>query len=143
MTDNGQVVAWFTFFGLVILARLLTTRPAVRLLGPWVRRLADWGYARMNAPEDVDPETEELAIVRRRQRLEAHLERVRHIMATDEAMPATRQVGNRMAYAWLLDELARTPEVFPVLTSSYSPSLVSYNPRRGSSVEILDIGWRS
>jgi hypothetical protein len=47
-----------------------------------------------------------------------------------------------MAYAWLLDELARTPEVFPVLAATRSPSLVSYNTRRGSSVEILDIGWR-
>ena len=28
MTEVGQIVAWFTFFGLVILARLLITRPA-------------------------------------------------------------------------------------------------------------------
>lgn len=143
MTEVGQVVAWAVFFGLVLLARLLITRPAQRLLAPRVRRLADWAFDRMNAPEELDPEAEEMRIVRRRQQLEAHLERVRQIVATDESMPATRQVGNRMAYAWLVDELARTPVVFPVLASSYAPSPVSYNHRRGSSVEILDVGWRS
>ena len=142
MTELGQIVAWFTFFGLVVLARLLVTRPARRVLGPWVRRLVDWASDRLNTPEEVDPEAEELRIVRRRQQLSAHIERVRRIVATDEAMSATRQAANRLAYAWLLDELARTPEVYPVLASTHSPSLVSYNPRRGSSVEILDIGWR-
>ena len=142
MTELGQIAGWFIFFGLVVAARLLITRPAQRLLGPRVRRLADWASDRLNAPEEVDPEAEDLRIVRRRQQLSAHIERVRHIVATDEAMSATRQAGTRLAYAWLLDELARTPEVFPVLASTHTPSLVSYNPRRGSSVEILDIGWR-
>jgi hypothetical protein len=34
MNQIGQFIAWSTFFGLVLVARLLTTRPALRILGP-------------------------------------------------------------------------------------------------------------
>jgi hypothetical protein len=142
MTEVGQAAAWLVFFGLVLLARVLVTRPARRILGPWVRRVGDWAADHLNPPEDIDPEDEELAIIRRRQRLFDHLDRVRRILATDMAMSATRQVGNRLAYAWLQEELERTPEPFLVTAPSRSVSLVSRDPRRGSTVEILEIGWR-
>ena len=67
MSQSGHVIAWFTFFGLVLVARLLTTRPALRILGPYFRRLADWGLEHLNRPEELDPEVEELMIIRRRQ----------------------------------------------------------------------------
>jgi hypothetical protein len=142
MTEDGQIVGWIVFVALVVLARLLTTAPARRILGPHVRRLVDRGLERLNRPEEVDPEVEELRIVRRRQELSAHLDRVRRLLATDMTMSATRQAANRLAYAWLLDELARIPNIYPAMVSSPSVSLISHDPRRGSSVEILEVGWR-
>ena len=143
MTDVVQAVAWSIVFCLVVIVRVLTTRPAVRLLSPWVRRLGEWGSAHLNAPEDdVDPDVEVLANVRRRQQLQAHIERVRRILATDEEMSATRQVGNRLAYAWLLEELQRTPDLFPAMVSSPSVTLISHDHQRGSTVEVMEIGWR-
>jgi hypothetical protein len=142
MTEDGQIVGWLVFFGLVVLARLLTTAPARRILGPSVRRLVDRGLEQLNRPEEIDPEAEELGIVRRRQELSAHLDRVRRLLATDMTMSATRQAANRLAYAWLLDELARIPDIYPVMVPSRSESLISYDPRRGSTVEILEVGWR-
>jgi hypothetical protein len=50
-------------------------------------------------------------LLHRRQKLGADLRRVEHLVATD--MSATRQLGNRLAYEQLLDELRRTPDVFP------------------------------
>ena len=83
MSQTGQVIAWFAFFGLVVVARLLITRPAQRVLGPHVRRLVDWGWEYLNRPEEVDPEVEELMIIRRRQQLETHIERLRRILRDD------------------------------------------------------------
>jgi hypothetical protein len=142
MTEDGQIVGWLVFVALVILARLLTTAPARRILGPHARRLVDRGLERLNRPEEIDPEAEELRIVRRRQELSAHLDRVRRLLATDMTMSATRQAANRLAYAWLLDELARIPNIYPAMVPSRSVSLISHDPRRGSSVEILEVGWR-
>jgi len=143
MSQTGQVIAWFVFFGLVLVARLLTTRPALRILGPYFRRLADWGLEHLNRPEELDPEVEELMIVRRRQQLEGHLDRLRRILATDSTMSATRQSGNRLAYAWLLRELERTPLLMPTLAPTRTVNVVDYDTRRGSSVEILEVGgWR-
>ena len=143
MSQTGQVIAWFTFFGLVLLARLLITHPAQRLLGPHVRRLADWAWEQLNRPEEVDPEIEELMIIRRRQQLESHIERLRRILATDATMSATRQAGNRLAYAWLQRELERTPLLVPIVVPTRSVNLINYDSRRGSSVEILEVGgWR-
>lgn len=142
MSESGLAVGWLTFFCLVIVARLLTTRPAVRILRPWVRRLGDWGYAQLNPPEDIDPEVEELMIIRRRQQLDGHLDRVRRLLATDMGMSRDRQIGNRLAYAWLLDELKRTPDVFPAMAPSRPVHLISRDAQRGSTVEVLEIGWR-
>ena len=143
MSQNGQVIAWFVFFMLVLVARLLTTRLALRLLGPYFRRLADRAWEHLNRPEELDPEVEELMIIRRRQQLEGHIERLRRILATDSTMSATRQSGNRLAYAWLLRELERTPLLVPTMVPTRTVNVVDYDARRGSSVEILEVGgWR-
>jgi hypothetical protein len=143
MSQNGQVIAWFVFFMLVLVARLLTTRLALRLLGPHFRRLADRAWEHLNRPEELDPEVEELMIIRRRQQLEGHIERLRRILATDSTMSATRQSGNRLAYAWLLRELERTPLLVPTMVPTRTVNVVDYDARRGSSVEILEVGgWR-
>ena len=142
MTETGQAAAWLVFFCLVLVARLLTTRPALRILTPWVRRLVEWGSANLSPPEEIDPEVEELAIVRRRQQLDAHLDRVRRLLATDMGMSRDRQVGNRIAYAWLQEELKRTPDLYPAMVPTRSVHLISRDVQRGSTVEILEIGWR-
>jgi hypothetical protein len=143
MSQTGQIIAWFCFFGLVLVARLLITGPALRLLGPYFRRLAEWALEQLNRPEELDPEVEELLLIRRRQQLEVHIERLRRILATDGTMSATRQAGNRLAYAWLLRELDRTPLLVPTFVPTRSVNVVDYDARRGSSVEILEVGgWR-
>lgn len=142
MTETGQAAAWLVFFCLVLVARLLTTRPAVRILSPWVRRLVEWGSATLSPPEEIDPEIEELAIVRRRQQLDAHLDRVGRLLATDMGMSRDRQMGNRLAYAWLVNELKRMPDPYPAMVPTRSVHLISRDVHRGSTVEILDIGWR-
>ena len=132
-----------SFFGLVLVARVLTTRPFLRILGPHFRRLAGWALEHLNRPEELDPEVEELMTIQRRQQLEVHLERLRRILATDQTMSATRQAGNRLAYAWLLRELERTPLLVPTMVPTRSVNVVDYDTRRGSSVEILEVGgWR-
>lgn len=143
MSALDQGVVWFAFVGVVIVARILVTRPLRRLLGPSFRRLATWGIDHLNRPEEIDPEVEEMMLIRRRQQLEGHVERLRRLLATDMGMSATRQIGNRMAYAWLLDELQRTPILLPMMVPTRSVSLTSHDSRRGSTVEILDIGWRN
>lgn len=142
MTGSGQLVWASLFLVLIVIARLLTTRLAVRILGPRVRRLGGWAWDRLNPEDEVDPEVEEMRLARRRQQLDAHLARVRRLVATDEAMSATRQIGNRLAYAGLLREIARLPDPVRTLISAVAPSPVRYDHRRRSSVEVLEIGWR-
>lgn len=142
MTGSGHLIAASLFLGLVVTARLLTTRPAVRVLGPRVRRLGRWAWDRLNPEEEVDPDVAELRLIQRRQQLDVHLARVRRLVATDEAMSATRQIGNRLAYAGLLREIARLPDPDPAPAPAPAPSSVRYDHRRRSNVEVLEIGWR-
>ena len=86
------------FFGLILVARLLTTRVALRFLGPRLSRLAEWWMARPRPQSEADAEFEELWAVQRRQQLTEGVARLRRIMATDESMSATRQIANRLAY---------------------------------------------
>jgi hypothetical protein len=111
---------------------------------------------RLSRPGDPDREAEELSQVLRRQRLCADLRRVEHLIATDTWMSATRQLGNRLAYEQLLDDLKHTPDVLPAIpgmseinnwtasTSTDQPAIpiTGYGSRSASKIEILEIGWR-
>jgi hypothetical protein len=111
---------------------------------------------RLSRPGDPDREAEELSQVLRRQRLCADLRRVEHLIATDTWMSATRQLGNRLAYEQLLDDLEHTPDVLPAIpgmneinnwttsTSTDQPAIpiTGYGSRSASKIEILEIGWR-
>jgi hypothetical protein len=142
----GEGIAWSALFGLVLVARLLTTRVALRLLGPRLRRLVDWWMARPRPRSEADVEFDELWAVQRRQQLTDGVVRLRRIIATDESMSATRQIANRIAYRELLRDLENLPDVLPwmpyddALTSRYSSG--GYGPRRDRTVEILEIGRR-
>jgi hypothetical protein len=144
VTELGQAVAWFALFALVLGARLLDTGPGRRFLRARLRPLADWWIARQNAASDVDQEYDEVSLVVRRQQLTAHVARLRRILATDESMSATRQIGNRLAYRWLLHELDRTPAPAPWIAEDDTSS--RWAPRSYSTphreAEVLEIGWR-
>ncbi len=128
----------------MVVAPLLVSRLSVRVLGPRLRRLGDWATDRMNRPEEVDPEAEEMALYLRRQRLVTQLDRVRRLLPVDEHMSATRQLGNRLAYDSLVADLARLPEVYPAAAAlTPTSSVIRHDQRHGSSVEVLDVvGWR-
>jgi hypothetical protein len=111
---------------------------------------------RLSRPDDVDQEAEELSRATRRQQLCADLRRVEHLIATDTWMSATRQLGNRLAYEQLLDDLKHTPDVLPAIPgmneiNSWTPSTSTAEPatpdtgfgaRNAPKIEILEIGWR-
>ena len=111
---------------------------------------------RLSRPDDVDQEADELWRAARRQQLCADLRRVEQLIATDTWMSATRQLGNRLAYEQLLDDLKHTPDVLPVIPgmneiNSWTPATATaqpatpdtgYGPRNAPKIEILEIGWR-
>jgi hypothetical protein len=144
VTEADQLVAWSAFMLLVIAARLLVSRPALRFLGPRLSRLAEWWMARPRARSEADAELDELAAVQRRQQLSAHLQRLRRIVATDESMSATRQIANRIAYRGLLHDFEKTAELIPWLADDETavrliPTTYYSRPRE---VEVLEIGRR-
>ena len=103
------------FVVLVLLLRLAIVRGVIgRWLKPVGERLAEW----VNPPPPFDPVADDLAKALRRERLQADVRRLQHLLATDEWMSATRQMGNRLAYDWLVRELDRS-------TRSISPLFVS------------------
>ena len=131
-----------------------------RLVRPFVRkqmsRLGGVILDILSKPDDVDQEAEELSRAARRERLCADLRRVEHLIATDTWMSATRQLGNRLAYEQLLDDLKHTPDVLPAIPgmneiNSWTPATATaqpatpdtgYGTRNAPKIEILEIGWR-
>ena len=119
-------------------------------------RLGSAILERFSRPRDVDQEADELWRTARRQQLCADLRRVKHLIATDTWMSATRQLGNRLAYEQLLDDLKQTPDVLlPIpgmseinswtpATSAAEPVIpdIGYGSRNAPKIEILEIGWR-
>lgn len=67
--------------------------------------LGAWAVERLTPAPEVDALADDLYRVIRRERLRADIQRLRRILATDMDMSATRQLGNRIAYEWLLREL--------------------------------------
>ena len=154
MAEPDQMIAWSVFVGLVLVARVLVSRPALRFLGPRISRLADWWVARQRPVSALDSERDELSAVLRRQQLSADVERVRRIVATDESMSATRQIANRIAFRALLHDLEKTRELIPWMADddiddrwpsaamAMRPSRYRYAAHRAPTAEVLEIGWR-
>jgi hypothetical protein len=137
----------------LMLGLLLLAVPFVR---KQIGRLGGVILDRLSQPGDFDREAEELSRVLRRQQLCADLRRVEHLITCDTWMSATRQLGNRLAYEQLLDDLRHTPDVFPAISgiseiNSWSTSastvqpaipVTGYGSRSTPKIEILEIGWR-
>lgn len=111
----------------------------------------------LNPPDEVDELALDLAIARRRQQLLANFRRVERLLTIDMSMSATRQLGNRLAFAWLARELeqsrgsalpwwldddcaGRRPD--PRGELGLSSGLTGQPGRHAPTVEILDTGRR-
>jgi hypothetical protein len=143
------------FLGLFVILLLSRLVPQ-RLLRRMARRSYDWASARYERTEELDPDETELWLAEKRRKLCSDLRRVEHLLATDSWMSATRQLGNRLAYRQLVDDLRHTPEVFPAPAPfpSFDSRDVSTEPlgsagymsagfaARSPHVEVLEIGWR-
>lgn len=146
-------------FGLFVVIPLLGTHPSWirRLGGRRLVRLEAWTATQFRVVPEMDPLAAELYQIRRREKLLADVARLQRILATDEAMSATRQLGNRIAYDWLVAELERArslprtpvPETFsdswstgPLSIQPSAPTYAAADQPGGSTVEVLDIGWR-
>lgn len=150
MSDLSNGHAWVIVLSLPFVVWLLNQtwvrRPLRAAAGPLVARLS----ARLTRVEEPDPERVELWNAVRRQRLQADLDRIRRLVVTDTWMSATRQLGNRLAYAQLVDELDQIPVADVAFSPWTSPAgvplalLTADAPLPpGSNVEIMDVGWRS
>jgi hypothetical protein len=146
-----EVSDWLAIVALFVLLPVLTWPEAVRALGRLGTRVNDWATAHAAATEVRDTDEEELWLVHRRRQLYADLARLEHLIATDTWMSATRQRGNRLAYAQLLDDLRRTPDVFEPHSFDPWDATTSDSGRfrftgmgqaqQPSTVEVLEIGW--
>jgi hypothetical protein len=139
-------------FVILLLIRLVPQRVLARV----ARRSYDWAMARYERTEERDPDEIELWLAEKRRRLCSDLRRVERLLASDAWMSATRQLGNRLAYRQLVDDLRHTPEVFPApapFPTFDSPDetpeplgsagyLSAGFAARSSQVEVLEIGWR-
>jgi len=153
--ETFWVIGIGVFVVLCVLLRIAVARGVfdrrMRELG---ERLAEW----VNPPPPFDPVADDLAKALRRERLQADVRRLQHLLATDEWMSATRQMGNRLAYDWLVRELDRnTRSTSPLFVSDdtygnwdvpgplepTTPRSRSQPAQRPAQVEILEIGgWR-
>ena len=150
--DIDQLGYWLVV-ALLLIGLLLLSRPALLarcLANPRLRRVSSRGLDLLRPAEPVDELGDDLYRVVRGERLRADIQRLQRILANDETMSATRQLGNRLAYDWLLRELTELgrslelrPSALPVGDSTPSRTrssavLTSRSPS-GSSVETLDV----
>ena len=145
--SNGQ--SWVILLCLPAVVWLFNQTWVRRPLRTATRPLLDRLSARLSSVTEPDPETVELWTCVRRQRLEADLARIHRLIADDAGMSATRQLGNRLAYAQLVDELARTPVSEVVLNPWTTPAGTPPTPgfddapsSPASNVEVLELGRR-
>jgi hypothetical protein len=150
--------------GLVALTFLVVVPLMVRrwstlraLVGDGLSRLDSSTAEREPPATELDQLTENLSQVLRVEQLRFHVRRLQRILATDMSMSATRQLANRLAYAWLLRELDRAVEVSEAIpvggtTSRWSLDsqlaveagsflTTSACSQQRSQVETLELGW--
>ncbi|CAA9387548.1 MAG: hypothetical protein AVDCRST_MAG75-1369 [uncultured Propionibacteriaceae bacterium] len=158
MEDPYQTGYWLALTGLLLIILLFTKTRFFprRAVEEHLSQFGAWAVDRLTPGPEVDPLAEDLARVLRMERLRRDLQRLEGIIATDMSMSATRQLGNRLAYDWLLRELAEMRDVSPMVQAADSMNTWSVSTRpiqptapassqhsqHRPKVEILDIGWR-
>jgi len=163
--EQHELASWLLAIGLFTGPFLLKRLVVRRAPDGWLNRFGRWALDRLTSAPDPELSEEDqlaadLAAVLRRERLIRDADRVRRLLATDEWMSATRQIGNRMAYEQLLHELASVPQIVqpapragagtswalnglqgPGSTTPSSTGSSGYAPQQ-TRVETLDLGWR-
>jgi hypothetical protein len=158
-----QFTIWLVVVGFLVTLRLLALHPRFRAVaGTAMRRLGARVVDGLRQPPEFDQLADDLRKALRRERLRADVRRLERILATDESMSACRQLGNRIAYDWLVQELERSNREIsrtPYAGQDFSDSWVdtwnvpepgtvtrefarSQYAQRGPQVEILEIGWK-
>lgn len=142
--------------GPVSMVVLAISLPVVlaRVIPILLRRPARWAWGRlqvrMDAPIELDPAARALAIQVRRERLCTSLDRIDRLIAHDDWMSATRQMGNRLARRRLVLELRQLPDLVPSVrrdpwseaaTTQRGWAALSDGPA-APKVEFLEIGLR-
>lgn len=149
---SSWVLVAFLFVGLPLLldGRLLH-HPAVARPLAWVGTQV---LPRLCQPEPLDQDAVDLADAVRREELAAHLARLRRLIATDEHMSATRQIGNRIAYEQVRQlahdfECSRPDPYGLAMAGEGGLGLACRrvlpprpDRRPDSVVETIDLGWR-
>lgn len=145
------VVVCVVFVGVV----LISSSWVRAQVGPHLGRAGQRALIRLELMSDPDLAPDPLWWARRHRQLCADVDRLERLVVTDTWMSATRQLGNRIALRQLLLELELTPEVnaaalgYEAASFSHAASLPAWSTdldhrdddRRGSAVEILEIGW--
>jgi hypothetical protein len=142
-------------FALFVVLPLLSRPVSWRVLARVATSVDDWAAARGRRTDDLDRDEDDLWLIYKRDKLYADLRRIERLLATDMWMSATRQLGNRLAYEQLNDELRHLPDVFPtsVLPQTIdswdeseverlwrAPAINGYSAQ-SPTVEVLEIGW--
>lgn len=148
MVDPLQVTSWLLVALFLVAAALFLSPDSSQgkyLADRW-ERLSAW-MAEHGHPEDDEEDYARLELreVFREERLRADLERVRHLVATDTYMSATRQLANRIAYRQLLAEtsdFAQRPALVPPGRTWAIEAADLQTTRRISGPESLDVRWR-
>lgn len=142
--------------GPVSLVVLTLSLPVVlaKVIPILLRRPAHWAWERlqlrMDAPAELDPAAQALVTQIRRECLCASLDRIDRLIAHDDWMSATRQMGNRLARRRLVVELRQLPDLVP--SARREPWSEAATTQRGwaafsdgpatPKVEFLEIGLR-
>ena len=150
MIDLEQFSSWVfvaLFFAVAVFFAVHRPRQPV---ADRFEQLTEWAAKHGGHDPDFDDDPLEVAEMRetlRAEKLYADLDRLRHLVATDTYMSATRQLGNRLAYQQLRKELAtlsqRRELVFASVgagPTAYSGDVVISRDQRGP--ESLDVRWR-
>jgi len=153
----SQLVDWLLVTALFITLSLLAAPESVA--GRWlIKRLTPvgvWVVSQIRPEPAFDQAADEWFKLLRREQLRVDLRRLSLLIASDMHMSATRQLGNRLAYESVRHDLQATRFLVPLAagdiaadwSSAPGPTSTaewssSYS-RRGSSVETLEISWRS
>lgn len=149
MIDAQQVSSWvlvvLVFVGAGLFLRYSSDR-SEDLADRW-ERVAAWlaAHGASDAEDEEEYARSEVRAALREERLRADLERVRHLVATDTYMSATRQIGNRIAYRQLLadtESFARRPALVPPARAWAVEAADLQTTRRVAGPETLDVRWR-